>query len=98
MPQVDHLKRTKERAIDLYFKIERHFALGGHGLRIKEIQDMLGLKSQSTTFIYVKLLDKWGLIKHNSFSVGTIVLAKRPEYPPIAYIDEKRRIVMELKR
>lgn len=98
MPRVDHLERTKERALDLYFKIERHFALGGHGLRIKEVQAMIGLKSKSTTFIYIKLLDEWGLIKHNPFTVGTIVLAPRPEYPPIGYIDEKRKIVMELKR
>lgn len=85
---VGHLPETKEKALELYFKIERHFAQhhanGGGGLRLQEVAQMAGLKSNSTTLVYVRLLAEWGLINHHPNKVGTITLANK-NYPPVAW-------------
>lgn len=88
-PNRQHTQEVKDRAIALYFQMEQHFevhkAVGGGGMRLQEIAAFLGLKSNSTTLVYVGILEKWGLVKRIPNSVGTIVPIKPKNYPAIEY-------------
>jgi hypothetical protein len=79
-----HTQEMIDRATELYFQMEKHFAHGGASLMLREIRDMLGLKSNSTTYIYLDLLEEWGLIKHTPGNVRSYVLNVK-NYPPVVY-------------
>lgn len=79
-----HSQATLDKATELYFKIEQHFAQGGESLLLREVQAMLGIRSKSTALVYVNILEEWGLIKHHAKVSGGIVLAKT-NYPPVVY-------------
>ncbi len=80
-----HLDSTQKRAMELYFKIEQHFAAGGEALLLREVRDMLGLKSNSTTRIYLQMLEDWGLVTLHPGLVRSIVLNNKG-YPPVVYV------------
>ena len=79
-----HRQSTKTRATELYFKIEKHFAMGGSSPSLREINRMLGSTSSATAQMYVKILERWGLIKRIKGTKRTITLAQT-NYPPIEY-------------
>lgn len=88
-----HTDEVKQRATDLYFKMMQHFdahkATGGGGMRLQEIREMLGLKSNSTTLVYVEILEQWGMVRRTPHSVGTIVPIPLKNYPHIGYQEVK---------
>lgn len=79
-----HTQKVKDQALQLYFEIEKHFALGGNALSMRDVNRMLGLSSSASAQVYVDILRKWGLINHEPKSVRTIILAKT-NYPPVEW-------------
>jgi len=71
-----HSTQFKKRAINLFFKIEKHILTGGNPLLVSEVREMMGLRSNSTAVRYIRLLVKWGLVIHPPFTSRTITLAK----------------------
>lgn len=78
-----------KRTTDLYFEIEKHFALGGEPLIIPDLMRMANLKSTSTAKYYRDILVGWGLITYIPYAQNTIVLAPKKHYPPVEYRDLK---------
>lgn len=79
-----HTVAVKERALQLYFEIEKHFALGGSALSLRDVSKLLGLSSSASAQLYIKILKQRGLITNEPNSVRTIVLAKTG-YPIVVY-------------
>jgi hypothetical protein len=77
---------TRARATELYLEIEKHFALGGEPLRIRDIGEMLGSKPNSNGLpaYYVRILTRWGLIQSAYGTQRTIILKPR-NYPPVEW-------------
>ena len=80
----EHTQETLDRATELYFAIEKHFAMGGSALSFRDLGKMIGLTSSGSCQAYLNILVKWELVSHPPGSVRTIVLAKR-NYPPVVY-------------
>lgn len=84
MAERQHTQETLDRAMDLYFKIEQHFAQGGTALSLRDLGKMIDRSSSASCQTYLHILVKWRLISHPPGSVRTIVLAKR-NYPTVVY-------------
>lgn len=76
--------KTRERATNLYFDIEKHFTLGGRALSLVDVQRLLKSKSKSTANYYTNILVAWGLVTHVKGWQHTIILAER-NYPPVEW-------------
>lgn len=79
-----HSSEVKNRAIDLFFQIEKHILTGGRPLSFRDINKMLGLYSSASSQYYVNILVEWGLINRIPKSYRSITLAKT-NYPPVEY-------------
>jgi hypothetical protein len=77
---------TQDKALNLYFEIEKHFCLGGGPLTIREIGQMLEPKAYNTCtpMYYVNILKRWKLVEKSAFSARTIVLVPR-NYPLVEW-------------
>lgn len=85
-----HDQYTIARATNLYFEIEKHFALGGTAPTLRQINKMVGRSSSASSQMYVKILEEWGLITRVPKTCRTIILAKR-NYPPVDYRSDEKR-------
>lgn len=65
-------KQTKERATELYFEIEKHFAMGGGALSLRDISKMLRQSSSGSAQKYVGILRDWKLIAHKPRVFGRL--------------------------
>lgn len=88
MRKTNHTQEVKDRAIELYFDIEKHFALGGNALTFKDISIMLGAKKVNAGLArhYLDILEHWKLIERGHGVTRSIILAPT-NYPPVYYKD-----------
>lgn len=80
--------KTFETAMNLYFQIERHYALGGDGLSVRDIRQMLGRSSTASARWYLEILRRWQLVDWMPFGVRTIHLMPKPNYPPVEWRED----------
>lgn len=84
MRQAGHTQATKDRALELYFKIEKHFAQGGTALTLRDVSKLLGSNSSASCHAYIQILAEWKLIRHDPKTVRAIVLFNNG-YPNVVY-------------
>lgn len=91
-------RMTRQTMIDLYFKIESHFAHGGGALSQRDVKKMLGCASSHTAMLYVKRIGEIGLIQYSPRTVRTVIL--HPEhvkhYPKVIYADMLAKQIAEV--